>query len=331
MSRRSVRLLAALMAGGVAIGVVAALDPTTLRPGVWTRVYLVVLAVTAVAALLLLSVRRLARPGLLLACCVALDVFVLASVLANQSRSGALLTLMLLVPVTLWSATSLGSRLARAHALLVCAACAMAMWVIADSAIQWVSLTVLPSFTLAAATEVVLALRRSLETALRELHRAARTDPLTGLLNRRGLDEAVTSPQARFSAALAVDLDHFKTVNDAHGHATGDEVLRIAAGVLGSSGGTICTARTGGEEFVLLTQATDLPTLAAQGERLRVALRDALAPWQVTASIGAALLTPSSSADDAPTTPDHLYRMMRDADRGLYEAKRTGRDRVVVA
>ncbi|MBP7334568.1 ligand-binding sensor domain-containing diguanylate cyclase [Niveispirillum sp.] len=175
---------------------------------------------------------------------------------------------------------------------------------------------------------------RDLLAANARLDMLASTDPLTGLLNRRRFLELAAAEQTRAGrhnrplSVLLIDLDHFKRVNDAHGHRMGDAVLRTAAAVLSGAVRTSdLAARFGGEELVLLLPETDLAGAAGMAERLRQAF--ASAPTlldgvevRVTASLGvAAWRGPAESLDGL------LHR----ADQALYAAKNAGRDRVMVA
>jgi diguanylate cyclase (GGDEF)-like protein len=171
---------------------------------------------------------------------------------------------------------------------------------------------------------------RQLEEAHAEALRRSREDPLTGIFNRRHFGEALASELARARrggappALLLLDLDHFKAVNDAHGHLTGDAVLcataeRIAS-VLRSSD---CLARWGGEEFAILAPDIDADGAVALAERARLTLTER--PIEVdglsirlTLSVGVAIAVRED-------TPDGLVHA---ADRALYEAKRAGRNRV---
>ncbi len=169
--------------------------------------------------------------------------------------------------------------------------------------------------------------------SLAELRRLATTDPLTGLANRRAfLDrlEAEVARSRRYPQPLAlvmVDVDHFKRVNDVHGHPAGDEVLRRIAGVLRSlARETDLVARYGGEEFALLLPNTDEAGARALAGRIRASVAAAGIPWEdrtlrVTASLGVSALEGEADA------PEQLVSR---ADRALYVAKRTGRNRVVV-
>lgn len=167
------------------------------------------------------------------------------------------------------------------------------------------------------------------------LEQTATTDGLTGLANRRQLDRRLVEEVERAHrygsplSVLLVDVDHFKKVNDGHGHAAGDAVLRaIAAQIRASVRIMDITARFGGEELVVVAPSTSWSGARALGERLRAAIErlEIVAPGvepsvRVTASIGVATLT----ADE-----DGLGVLAR-ADASLYEAKRGGRNRVVMS
>lgn len=146
----------------------------------------------------------------------------------------------------------------------------------------------------------------------------ARTDPLTGLANRRTLDfhlERVNPAQAPITLAM-LDLDHFKDFNDRHGHQAGDELLVAASAAWRAalpSGAVL--GRYGGEEFALLLPGTTVDDALPVLEAMRLAV-----PSGQTVSIGAA------QSDGG----DGLFATLRRADRALYEAKRTGRDRTCI-
>jgi len=155
------------------------------------------------------------------------------------------------------------------------------------------------------------------------------TDPLTGLANRRHLEELLNGEIERtqryddaFSLILA-DIDHFKHVNDTYGHDIGDNVLCAFAGLLlGQVRDCDLVARLGGEEFVVVLPQTDLAAATASAERLRVATRQMRAagfPESLSASFG---VTHYGSGDT-------LHSLLKRVDEGLYAAKTQGRDRVV--
>lgn len=150
----------------------------------------------------------------------------------------------------------------------------------------------------------------------------ALTDPLTGLLNRRALQdfaEALGDGEAP-ARLLLIDIDNFKAINDAHGHDVGDDVLVAVARVIdGFSGNNISAARLGGEEFALLGSDPDLPTPRAL--QVLAAVREAPMPHgdRVTISIGI--------AEGRLDTPDAWQNLYTQADAALYEAKNSGRNR----
>ncbi|MGP1254937.1 MAG: diguanylate cyclase [Kiloniellales bacterium] len=169
--------------------------------------------------------------------------------------------------------------------------------------------------------------------AEKKLIRQATTDPLTGIANRRTFMERARSELVRarrYSESLSVmvmDLDHFKAINDAHGHQAGDRVLievarRISKTVRDS---VDVFARLGGEEFVVLMPETGLEGALNLGERLRAVIADTPVTQdggpaiKVTTSVGAATLQPGDLAIDS---------LLNRADAALYQAKDAGRDRV---
>jgi diguanylate cyclase (GGDEF)-like protein/PAS domain S-box-containing protein len=172
--------------------------------------------------------------------------------------------------------------------------------------------------------------RKRAETELRDL---AEHDSLTGLLNRRRFDEELNGAILHLrrhggtAALLLLDLDHFKFVNDTHGHKAGDDVLVAVASVLRSRLRTRdLIGRLGGDEFAVLLAGADTDAAAAVGhdlvgalQELRVAAGDAQV--RVTASIGIVTLDPDFAGEAAALTA---------ADRALYRAKNDGRDRVAL-
>lgn len=167
-----------------------------------------------------------------------------------------------------------------------------------------------------------------------QLREQALHDPLTGLFNRRHLDEFFQREQARAlrertSLALTmIDLDHFKQLNDSHGHLVGDEVLQVVAQHLQDNlRSTDAVFRIGGEEFLLILPGVDLLEACARVEALREQLAGSplptrAGPLRVTLSAGVALW---------PSHGHSLEELMQAADRALYQAKRDGRDRVRVS
>lgn len=176
----------------------------------------------------------------------------------------------------------------------------------------------------------VAVLMDKLERQRRESERLrtdADTDILTGLANRRAFDEAITSllqghrEHDTVFSLLMLDLDKFKSYNDAFGHLAGDEVLRITGHLLGAAVRPAdLAARYGGEEFALLLSGTDAVSAGEVAARVLKAFRTFAWPHRaVTISIGVAQ---SAAGDDAAA-------LIERADAALYEAKNTGRDRAV--
>lgn len=176
-----------------------------------------------------------------------------------------------------------------------------------------------------------IALREELE---RELQRTARTDSLTGLLNRHGFSTEATRLVASAQrastplAAIIVDADHFKLINDQLGHAAGDAALAQLARLLvrETRDGIDVIGRMGGEEFVLLLPHLELERAADFAEHLRAGLAATaiaeLRGTRLTASFGVAALAPEHTG---------FADLLREADEALYRAKRAGRNRVEVA
>ncbi len=167
-----------------------------------------------------------------------------------------------------------------------------------------------------------------------ETRRAAVTDALTGLANRKAFDGALREALARTRAdpgstfsLLLLDIDHFKGINDQHGHRFGDQVLRLVGRLLSASvTARDLAARYGGEEFAIVLGQAGIGagvTLAQticdrlRGQRL-VKRGSGEVVGQVTVSVGVAQYRPGEATQD----------LVERADRALYEAKRTGRDRV---
>jgi diguanylate cyclase (GGDEF)-like protein len=167
------------------------------------------------------------------------------------------------------------------------------------------------------AAELPALLISQLHRAQADFHTLASTDALTRLANRRAWDDRIGELLADRSqvAVLLLDLDHFKTYNDTHGHLAGDDLLVTFARALASlTGPGDLVARWGGEEFAVGLRDADTARVVA--ERLRRCV-----PRGQTCSIGLVVARPGESCAD----------VMRRADAALYRAKREGRDRVVAA
>nr|WP_316643950.1 GGDEF domain-containing protein [uncultured Roseateles sp.] len=183
----------------------------------------------------------------------------------------------------------------------------------------------------------------TMEHMHRELQYLSHTDPLTGLANRRHFDQVKLEETRRALrnglplAVVSIDLDHFKAYNDSYGHAHGDTCLVTIAQLMRDTfhrAGEL-PARLGGEEFTVLLPGQSLTMAAAHAERLRARVIELALPHRdsplgvVSVSIGLACL------DVEPSIPEHsaeeqIAAVLEAADRALYEAKRSGRNRVQV-
>ena len=190
---------------------------------------------------------------------------------------------------------------------------------------RWVDVMV----SVSVVSAVVLTLVHRNDLLLTRLGEEARTDALTGLLNRRGFDEraslelAHARREGRSIAVATFDLDYFKRINDDWGHEVGDRVLAHTGRLLAAHSRDIdVTARFGGEEFVVLLPGSDSADAAAFTQRVRLALAGAdpsgLPAVRVSAGIHAAV------------APANIDAMLHGADSALYDAKRSGRDRTVI-
>jgi len=182
---------------------------------------------------------------------------------------------------------------------------------------------------LEASSRVVVDLQERLEQALRE----SRTDALTGLPNRRAIEDAgsrLAAESQATGAQLAVamlDIDRFKAVNDTWGHPVGDAVLRRVAGTLQENAGpgTLC-GRFGGEEFIILLPRHDLAGAVQAADRLRVAVGEQTFSVKATGGVLGSVTVSAGVAVLAAGEP--LPRLTARADAALYRAKQGGRNRV---
>jgi diguanylate cyclase (GGDEF)-like protein len=205
-------------------------------------------------------------------------------------------------------------------------------------AAEWARLPNIYAAFMAAAGAILIA------ALLQESHRLAFHDELTGLPGRRALDERLRSLPGRYTVAM-VDIDHFKKVNDTHGHAIGDQVLKLVGARLAEVGGGGIAYRYGGEEFSVLFPHSELAEafphleeLRTSIEKYRMAVRSESRPKKadvgvkqrgettpgktlsVTVSIGVA--QPGGHSLRTPA------QVLRSADEALYRAKQGGRNRV---
>ena len=182
---------------------------------------------------------------------------------------------------------------------------------------------------------VVQSLAARNERLVSRLEDEARVDPLTGLLNRRGLEERMEAERARAArdgaplGAVAFDLDHFKRVNDEHGHEIGDRVLVWLGALLKEEArGVDVAARVGGEEFVVLLPRADHEAGRVFAERVRQAVEaGGQASGRGRAGLSEALRLTVSAGVASADAPIDGQALLAEADRALYAAKRHGRNR----
>lgn len=200
---------------------------------------------------------------------------------------------------------------------------------------------VLHAHRLAAANQALVeslgARGKALEQACDALERVSRTDPLTGLANRRQRDSRLAEEWERGLrsggplAVVAIDVDHFKRFNDTHGHSEGDRCLKAVAEMLqaGLRGPIDLAARHGGEEFMLILPGVDRAGAASIAERVRVMVATCSSdagfalPEKVTISLGVAAIHPAPGRS--------VHELTIAADAALYRAKMAGRNRYELA
>ncbi len=185
-------------------------------------------------------------------------------------------------------------------------------------------------FVLSALTVVYV---RLIDSAEARLHELATTDALTGLMNRRSILDAIAREQAlrqrkpHHLSLILVDIDHFKKINDTHGHATGDTALKAVAGILRK-----CTrdmdyvARWGGEEFLVVQPYADKVQSQMAAERLRAAVEAESLPGD-----GQAIRLTITLGLTELGTEEQMDQGLQRADAALYEGKHKGRNQVVPA
>lgn len=184
-------------------------------------------------------------------------------------------------------------------------------------------------------TRITLRAERVLRDEMERSRHAAHTDPLTGLCNRRGFEEARQSclaadPSAETHALLLIDLDHFKPVNDSAGHDAGDALLQRIARLLGEAVRPHdVVARLGGDEFAILLRDASRRVATEVAQRIVTTLDGFVFEWkgrryQLGASVGVTVFEPARAQND-------WAAIMKAADDACYEAKRGGRGRYAVA
>ena len=320
-NKRLMAYTAAAMYGG------AAFDGSIegFLPGDPSFALMPVLVSIALTALLIIFGPRLPRAGLAPLGCLGVILIAYALTATPGAGDGAVLYMW---PV-LWTTFFFGRR--GAISIVACIGLAHAATLLllpASSSYpgRWVDVMV----SVSVVAVVVLTLVHRNDLLLTRLAEEARTDALTGLLNRRGFEERASLELAharreqRFVAVVAFDIDYFKRINDEWGHELGDRVLTHIGVLLARESRDIdVTARFGGEEFVVLLPGCSSGDAERYAERVREALE--------SAPNGGLPMVRMSAGVVAAVAPSDLEVMVRGADSALYSAKRAGRDRTVVS
>jgi diguanylate cyclase (GGDEF)-like protein len=324
--RFAILLAAGLFAGGSLLTLVATLVPRSPEVDVGGS-WLVVFLSAVVAAFYWLGRDGLPRWTLIVG--VALGTLMItAGIYINGERDGgaAALNEVYYVWPVVFAAYYFPARALIAELVLVATCYALVLRVVDPGPIaltRWLIVVTM----LIGLGGLIMRLQRRVEELVMRLADSARRDALTGLLNRRGFEERLEVELARATrvgrpvALILCDVDHFKTVNDQLGHPAGDAVLLRVAGVLEGIGRRSDTvARLGGEEFVFIVPDADADLAFALAERARVALARTFAdePVPLTASFGAVSFPADGTSSDT---------LLETADRALYVAKNSGRNR----
>jgi diguanylate cyclase (GGDEF)-like protein len=323
--------LALLLVLGGLMGSINLFVDGVLRDGPQRWLYGATMAACILAAVPLVVRQRVSR-GPTFALVLLGDLIYLVVVFCINDPVRYATPLMLLFPAFA-AAWFLGRVELALNMVVTVAVCLVALWPSYHSAVSLGVQVGVSAGMLNGGALGVFLLRRRVERLLVATRTQSLLDPLTGLYNRRHL--VAQAPrlwrQARREgtrvAAMVLDLDHFKRLNDAHGHAAGDAVLRaVATSLTASVRPTDVLARTGGEELVVLGLVGDPDEAARLAERLRTAVANTRTAdgHAVTASIGIALTRPA----DAEDATDELWKLIDRADAAMYEAKQQGRDRV---
>lgn len=293
--------------------------PESRPPVLWETAYWATLIFTAstwgIGAFLLMSRDDLLSQVITLFFVIGMAGSAISAYSAYRSMTLVTVGLVLL-PTALWLLASPSSE----QQLLAISALAFALFVVRATR------------ELSHALKSLLRLRRELEIQHRIASNAARTDELTGLNNLRAFNEqadtmfAYTRRHGLPLCALMIDIDHFKHINDTHGHAAGDRVLQTVAQQLKTTlrEADLC-GRLGGEEFGVILAGADSREAQQIAEKLRLVIESITVPLKdaalhVTISVGV--------AESTPTCPD-TTTLMEEADAAMYQAKAHGRNQVM--
>ncbi len=334
-------MVIASASGALPLLVIALVSPSFLRPGAFPLLAAIV-TFTAITVLFAIKVGRLSDSQFaVLGSGGMMGVAISAYLIADPAGIRAVSSMLAVVPAIAASGSPL-----RVTAALTSASVALATWLSIIS-LSTSGLAITFVAVGAAATTVLVpvvligALRRSLLAVNGRLNILANTDPLTRLLNRRGMLSQVEAllDHARATrgqiCAFVVDIDHFKIVNDSLGHAAGDRVLVTIADALRHATeeldpGSAIVSRIGGEEFLVLTAVPPTqPLETAILDRVRHECDVTVSVGSVTVDVRAPLdpRLRVGNTDDTPHVEHVIDTIMHAADNALYDAKANGRDR----
>ena len=258
---------------------------------------------------------RIGRPGMLTLCLTA-EVVVLMALLITPDPSTRRFAATILVIPSLLIAAHLPRPVIAGQYVLAVTVC---VWVGYQPGIgveYWALAALQLAITIVGPAELIYRISRRHEVAADQLHRWIVTDPLTGAANRRGLQLAFAARTGFVGAVLAIDIDHFKGINDQLGHAGGDEALirlvRALRTVIGPRG---VVARTGGDEFVLVTGSGETRGPAELAQQVRTAGRSL--PVSLSLSVGQVAAVAGSGSS--------IWDLVALADLSLTERRSTGR------
>jgi diguanylate cyclase (GGDEF)-like protein len=314
------------------LGLIALVLPGFVRPGGWRLAFTANTVCLALHAIIALRRTRVSLLGLL-ASILVIDAEIVLSAACLSDRSGGRVVAELFALPSLYVGLYAAAWMMIPQAVAVAAGAFSIMMLggrLDPMAITGTGTILVSVFTPAIAAMV---LRQRLVAALRQAKALSTTDPLTGLANRRAIAEQASEVVARARAgdlALGVvvaDVDHFKRINDQHGHAIGDEVLRLVADAVRSCvRPSDLVIRLGGEEIAVLTAAAP-DDLAVLAEQIRLEVAVATEPWPVTVSLGVAWMDQRRFGDDPLKI---AWALVDEADDRMYMAKRAGRNRVTL-
>ncbi|GAB91801.1 hypothetical protein GORHZ_149_00070 [Gordonia rhizosphera NBRC 16068] len=312
--------------------VFALLDPTMMRPDAMGPLMIVWAFVTSVFLFTLWHGRLSAQKFAPVAAGGILGIAASALLIADSGAAYAVLSLVAVIPTIV--AVSSPVRMTYGFVLLSVVTATLVSVLIASSIAPMLVATGAIIGAIIVPVFLVLALRHSLEEILERQTRLNSVDPLTGLLNRRGLHSRVSPLLAAAHASdepvgvLLMDIDRFKEINDCHGHLVGDGVLLSAAATIqriARPGSVVC--RFGGEEFLVFCLPGTIADLEEYADSFRAAVAE---NSPVTISIGGVFspLVMSDGQDERDSGA--LRELLEIADRCVYQAKANGRNQIFV-